>query len=106
MKPADALPPEVYELFRDETRENLEAIVRGLGVLEGQGSEAAAQTLREIARALHTIKGGAAGVGYEAMARVAHAAEDALRLLAPGRRETMVARAAAWLELALRGATK
>ena len=104
MNPADALPPEVYEIFRDETRENLEAIVRALGKLEGQSSEAAAQTLSEIARALHTIKGGAAGVGYEAMARVAHAAEDAL-LLAPGRRETTVARAAAWLEAALAGAT-
>ncbi|MBS1150093.1 MAG: CheA signal transduction histidine kinase [Myxococcaceae bacterium] len=105
MNDSDALPPEVYVLFRDETRENLEIVVRGLGMLEGQGSEATAQTLREIARALHTIKGGAAGVGYEGMARVAHAAEDALLQLPPGRRETTVARAAAWLEAAVGGAT-
>ncbi|MHB8879389.1 MAG: hybrid sensor histidine kinase/response regulator [Myxococcaceae bacterium] len=73
------LPPEVFEIFREEARENLSGISHALGQLESDAPGDGAQKLqREVARRLHSIKGAASSLGFEAIGRVAHAAEALL----------------------------
>ncbi len=103
MKLADGLPLEVVDLFRDETKENIDGLVRGLGQLEQASGALAGPIVHDLARRLHTIKGGAAGIGFEPIARVAHEAENVLVGAAPvGERVRKVTRAIAWVAAALR----
>jgi len=103
VKLADGLPLEVLDLFRDEAREHLDGLVRGLGQLEQATGALAGPIVHELSRRLHTIKGGAAGIGFEPIARVAHEAENVLLSSNPvAERVRKVTRATAWIAGALR----
>ncbi|MDP2276172.1 MAG: response regulator [Archangium sp.] len=103
MKLAEGLPLEVLDLFRDEAKEHLDGLVQGLEKLAQAPDALAGAIVHELARRLHTIKGGAAGIGFEPIARVAHEAENVLISDAPvAERVRKVARATAWIDGAVR----
>lgn len=66
----------LIEAFRTETEENLAEIESGLLQLEGRPDDP--DVLATIFRAAHTLKGGAATVGVDAVVRFAHLVEDLL----------------------------
>ena len=68
-------------LFLSEAREHLRAATEHAGRLE---SDAGPEALRSLFRHAHSLKGMAATMGYEAMAGLAHAAEDLLAALRGG----------------------
>jgi len=65
-------------LFVAESRENHETIVKSLLVLE-QGIDEGA--IDEIFRAVHTLKGASASMGFEETERLCHSMEDVLSLI-------------------------
>ena len=84
-----ALDPARYaELFRTESQDQLAAINRALLTLEAeQDATAAAAAVAEIFRAVHTVKGMSATMGYQAVAEFAHELESLLdRMRGEGRR--------------------
>jgi len=70
-------------LFLAESREHLRACNQAL--LAWERNPAAVEPVDELFRAIHTIKGMAATMGYESVARVAHSAENLLDALRTGR---------------------
>jgi two-component system chemotaxis sensor kinase CheA len=70
-------------LFLAESREHLRACNQAL--LAWERDPAAVEPVDELFRAIHTIKGMAATMGYESVARVAHSAENLLDALRTGR---------------------
>lgn len=70
------------ELFVEETQEHLQALNQALLQLEKEPSNV--ESLNEIFRLAHTIKGMAATMGYDDMARLTHAMEDLLDELRQG----------------------
>ncbi len=70
-------------LFLAESREHLAACNQCL--LEWERDPAAPEPVDGLFRAIHTIKGMAATMGYEGVARVAHSAENLLDALRTGR---------------------
>lgn len=70
-------------LFQAESREHLRACNQAL--LEWERDPAAVEPVDGLFRAIHTIKGMAATMGYEPVARVAHSAENLLDALRTGR---------------------
>ncbi len=70
-------------LFLAESREHLAACNQQL--LEWERDPAAAEPVAGLFRAIHTIKGMAATMGYEAVASLAHSAENLLDALRTGR---------------------
>jgi two-component system chemotaxis sensor kinase CheA len=70
-------------LFQAESREHLRACNQAL--LAWERDPAAIEPVDGLFRAIHTIKGMAATMGYEAVARVAHSAENLLDALRTGR---------------------
>src|SRR5215213_4234881 len=64
------------ELFLAESREHLKACNSSL--LEWERHPAAAEPVDRLFRAIHTIKGMAATMGYTGVAQLAHAAENLL----------------------------
>ena len=71
------------ELFRTESREQLQTINRALLAMEsGDGSVPAA--LAEVFRAVHTIKGMSATLGYQSLADFSHEMESTLDALRSG----------------------
>ena len=62
--------------FREEAKELIEAITQGLLALEKSPNDA--DTLEEIARAAHTLKGSARLMGLEQINRLTHRLEDML----------------------------
>ena len=70
-------------LFLTESREHLGVCNQAL--LEWERDPAAVEPVDALFRAIHTIKGMAATMGYEAVARVAHSAENLLDALRTGR---------------------
>ncbi|ANM28892.1 hypothetical protein ABI59_03645 [Acidobacteria bacterium Mor1] len=68
-------------LFLSEAREHLRAATEHAGQLESGGN---AEALRSLFRHAHSLKGMAATMGYDAMAGLAHAAEDLLAALRGG----------------------
>jgi two-component system, chemotaxis family, sensor kinase CheA len=70
------------ELFLVESREHLASADEALLSLERGGDVAAA--VRELFRAVHTIKGMAGAMGYEAVAELSHAMEALLERLRDG----------------------
>lgn len=72
------------ELYLAETREHVSAINRLL--LELEAEPAAAAPVEGLFRAVHTLKGMAASMGYAAVEELAHALEDLLALLRRGER--------------------
>ncbi len=70
-------------LFLTESREHLRACNQAL--LEWERDPAAIEPVDQLFRAIHTIKGMAATMGYDPVARVAHSAENLLDALRTGR---------------------
>ncbi|MFI5310266.1 MAG: Hpt domain-containing protein, partial [Gemmatimonadales bacterium] len=75
-------PSRYAELFRTESREQLAAINRALLALE-QGGDSA-ESVSAIFRAVHTVKGMSATMGYHAVAEFAHETESLLDRLRRG----------------------
>ncbi len=76
-----------YNQFREETTENMRVLGDGLLTLEGAEDEAVRRAaIDRIFRAMHTIKGSARMLGFEAVGRLAHALESLLGELRQGQR--------------------
>jgi len=75
----DAIDPELAEVFGAEAQEHLEAIARLTAMLSPDGTER--ESLQELRRAVHTLKGAAGVVGYMTVSRLAHRMEDLLDAL-------------------------
>ena len=73
------------ELFIEEAQEHLQALNQALLQLEKEPSNV--EPLNEIFRLAHTVKGMAATMGYDDMARLAHTMEDLLDELRQGKLE-------------------
>ncbi|HLJ25986.1 MAG TPA: response regulator [Candidatus Angelobacter sp.] len=67
------VPPEILEFFVPEAEEHLQVITDCLLSLETNPNP---DEIHRLLRAMHTIKGSAAQVGLQRIARVAHRAED------------------------------
>ncbi|MFN3266163.1 MAG: response regulator [Deinococcales bacterium] len=70
--------PEVWEYFAPEVLENLELVGHGLEHLD---PEEPVQSINEMFRGFHTIKGASYSVGCEPLGKLAHRLEDALVLV-------------------------
>jgi two-component system chemotaxis sensor kinase CheA len=106
-----SLDPSRYEeLFRTESREQLSAINRALLLLEEGGDPS--EPVSVVFRAVHTVKGMSATMGYHAVAEFAHELESVLdrvrrgdQLLAPDLMDALFASADA-LENAIDAASE
>ena len=67
------VPPEILEFFVPEAEEHLQAVTDCLLSLETNPNP---DMIHRLLRAMHTVKGSAAQVGLQRIARVAHRAED------------------------------
>jgi len=75
---------ELKLIFLDECLENIELLEQGLMKMgEGQDDE---DTLNEVFRAAHSIKGGAATFGFQPMSEITHYMETLLDEMRSGRR--------------------
>jgi two-component system chemotaxis sensor kinase CheA len=86
-----ALDPARYaELFRSESQDQLATINRALLELEkSAGDDSARAAVAEVFRAVHTVKGMSATMGYQAVAEFAHELESLLdRMRGAGGRVT------------------
>jgi two-component system chemotaxis sensor kinase CheA len=79
-------PAKYIALFASESRENLAAITQALLALERRPD--GAESVNELFRAVHTIKGmsGVMGPGYGGVAELAHELESLLALVRDGTR--------------------
>ncbi len=73
--PADA-SPELVEIFMMEAAEHLEVVSRRFGVLASDPGDR--ESLQEVRRSVHTLKGAAGMVGLRAVAQLSHRMEDLL----------------------------
>ena len=73
----------IRQMFHTEVAENLVTIEEALVALESRPDDT--EPVHAIFRAVHTIKGGAAMVGYDNLAEFAHLLEDALEQVRDGR---------------------
>jgi len=85
LAPAEAIPPELAEVFALEAQEHLQAIARLTGELTTSPDNRDA--LQELRRAVHTLKGAAGVVGHKAASQLAHRMEDLLDKLYEGQAE-------------------
>jgi two-component system chemotaxis sensor kinase CheA len=76
-------PSQYAELFLAESREHLGAINQQL--LEWEREPTASEPVSGVFRAVHTIKGMAATMGYQAVTDLAHRMEDLLDILRSGK---------------------
>ncbi|WP_196484470.1 Hpt domain-containing protein, partial [Xanthomonas translucens] len=74
-----------HATFFEESREGLDAMEAGLLSLEEGNRDP--ETINSVFRAAHSIKGGAATFGFEAMAGLTHVLETLLDELRSGKRE-------------------
>jgi two-component system, chemotaxis family, sensor histidine kinase and response regulator PixL len=77
---------EVRLQFLEEAKEHLSTIESGIMGLGTQGVKR--ETFDGILRAAHSIKGGAAMMGFDTLSHVAHRMEDFFKVLKVGRTET------------------
>lgn len=70
------LDPEMIEVFSIEAEDHLRSISSGLAVLEKQPGDQ--ETLQEVRRSVHTLKGAAGAVGLRALTQLSHRMEDLL----------------------------
>jgi two-component system chemotaxis sensor kinase CheA len=97
---------QLWPVFSAEAREYTQAIAAGALALE---READPSLVEELQRAAHSLKGAAAGLGFEGIERVAHAVEDCLApagggsALAPAAVQALLAAARAVDEALERG---
>ncbi|MCR5874532.1 chemotaxis protein CheA [Phenylobacterium sp. J426] len=89
---------DLLSAFVEEARELLEQASRDLLALEAAPADGAA--LEELFRGVHTLKGSAGLVGFDAMGRALHAAEDRLSEVRRGARAVDAALVEALLEVA------
>ncbi|HET7840133.1 MAG TPA: Hpt domain-containing protein, partial [Terriglobia bacterium] len=75
------VPAEILEFFVPEAEEHLQAVTECLLELEANPSP---EIIHRLFRAMHTVKGSAAQVGFERIAHVAHRAEDLVGRLRDG----------------------
>lgn len=80
---------EFRHIFLDECFENLELLEQGL--MRMDEGESTADTVNEVFRAAHSIKGGGATFGYQPMAELTHYMETLLDEMRSGRREVLPA---------------
>ena len=66
------------DLFVEEARENIDELIAGLLRLESEEASTAGQTINELFRFAHNVKGMAATVGLDPITVVAHRSEDLL----------------------------
>ena len=78
---------EFREIFLEECLENVELLERGL--MRMDSGESDPDTLNEVFRAAHSIKGGGATFGYQPMAELTHFMETLLDEMRAGRREVV-----------------
>ncbi len=75
------VPAEILEFFVPEAEEHLQVVTNCLLSLETNPSP---EEINHLLRAMHTVKGSAAQVGLQRIARVAHRAEDLIGRLRDG----------------------
>ena len=78
----DEVPPELAEVFGEEAREHLETIARVTLRLSSEPQDR--DSVQELRRAVHTLKGAAGVVGYKGASKLAHRMEDLLDRLYEG----------------------
>ncbi len=71
-----ALDPEMLEVFSMEAEDLLRAISSGLAILDNTPDDR--NTLQEVRRSVHTLKGAAGVVGFRSVAQLSHRMEDLL----------------------------
>jgi type IV pili sensor histidine kinase/response regulator len=69
--------------FIEEAKEHLETLERG--ILELSSVMEDTERVNEMFRAAHSIKGGAAMLGYSSIQKIAHRLEDAFKILKENR---------------------
>ncbi|MBI5310076.1 MAG: Hpt domain-containing protein [Actinobacteria bacterium] len=79
MTPGEINDSEYVELFLAEARENLETLNTAVVAIEANPADR--ETLDQIFRVAHSVKGMAATMGYDAVAGLTHAMEDVFSLL-------------------------
>ncbi len=72
----DDVPPELAEVFGEEAKEHLETIARLTTRLSSDAQDR--ESVQELRRAVHTLKGAAGVVGYKGASKLAHRMEDLL----------------------------
>ena len=78
------IPPQLMESFYEEAEEHIEDLGRSLNILDKQVKKTTAispslrEETRRIRRAVHTLKGAAAVIGFKEFATFAHSLEDLL----------------------------
>ncbi len=78
----DEVPPELAEVFGEEAKEHLETIARLTSLLSTTPQDR--ESVQELRRAVHTLKGAAGVVGYKGASKLAHRMEDLLDRLYEG----------------------
>jgi chemosensory pili system protein ChpA (sensor histidine kinase/response regulator) len=78
----DDVPPELAEVFGEEAKEHLETIARLTSRLSVEPQDR--ESVQELRRAVHTLKGAAGVVGYKGASKLAHRMEDLLDRLYEG----------------------
>ena len=73
---SEDIPPDLLEVFLVEANEHLQNISRFLNLIAKDFNDR--QSLQEIRRSVHTIKGAAGMVGFAAVSSLAHSMEDLL----------------------------
>jgi chemosensory pili system protein ChpA (sensor histidine kinase/response regulator) len=81
LPPDDDIAAEVLEFFVPEVEEHLQSITESLLALEANPNP---EDINKLFRAMHTIKGSAAQVGYRRLSTIAHRAEDLIARLRDG----------------------
>src|SRR5438105_14129318 len=82
LAPDAEIPQEILEFFVPEAEEHLQIVTDCLLSLEANPN--ASEPIHRLFRAMHTVKGSAAQVGWQRIARVAHRAEDLVGRLRDG----------------------
>jgi chemosensory pili system protein ChpA (sensor histidine kinase/response regulator) len=78
----DAVPAELMEVFMLEAQDHLQIIARTLSILQERPDDR--DTLQELRRSVHTLKGAAGMVGFKVVGQLAHRMEDLLDALYDG----------------------
>ncbi len=78
----DDVPEELAEVFGEEAKEHLETIARLTTRLASEPQDR--DSIQELRRAVHTLKGAAGVVGYKGASKLAHRMEDLLDRLFEG----------------------
>src|SRR3954471_1470414 len=100
------------ELFLTESREHVSAINHSLLELERAGGARGTEAVGAIFRAVHTIKGMSATMGYSSVASLSHEMETLLDAMRRGARDTdphlmqLLFRSADMLEQSIEGAVQ